>query len=59
MVVLAGLVVFSMIALYIHYPAPQDVFTEIMNVRAHAFVAVNTGHSDEAIRQIQHWDSKP
>jgi uncharacterized membrane protein YraQ (UPF0718 family) len=55
-VVLAGLVVFSMIALYIYYPAPQDAFTEITNVRAHAFVAVNTGRSDEAIRQIQHWD---
>jgi uncharacterized membrane protein YraQ (UPF0718 family) len=54
--VLGGLIVFSVAALYIYYPAPDDVFREIVHVRADAIVAVRTGHTDEAVRQIQHWD---
>ncbi|QJW97048.1 permease [Frigoriglobus tundricola] len=53
---LAGLVAFSVAALYIYYPAPRDAFTEIAAVHAEAFVAVNTGKSEEAVRQIRRFD---
>jgi hypothetical protein len=56
LVALLGLVVFSVVALYIYYPAPKEAFDEIVRVRADALVAVNSGHKEEAIRQIQHWD---
>ena len=56
LVVLLGLVVFSVVALYIYYPAPKEAFDEIVRVRADAEVAVRTGHQEEAIRQIQQWD---
>lgn len=56
LVALAGLVVFSVMALYIYYPAPQQAFAEILQVRAEALVAVRAGHKEEAIRQIEHWD---
>jgi uncharacterized membrane protein YraQ (UPF0718 family) len=55
-IALLGLVVFSVVALYIYYPAPNEAFAEIVRVRADAMVAVNTGHQEEAIRQIQQWD---
>ena len=53
---LLGLVVFSLVALYIYYPDPKDAFDEMVRVRADASVAVLSGHKEEAIRQIQHWD---
>jgi hypothetical protein len=53
---LLGLVVFSVVALYLYYPAPKEAFAEIVRVRADAEVAVSTGHKEEAIRQIQQWD---
>jgi uncharacterized protein len=53
---LLGLVGFSVAALYVYYPAPAEAFSEIFRVRAEALVAVNTGHREEAIRQIQQWD---
>jgi uncharacterized membrane protein YraQ (UPF0718 family) len=53
---LAGLVAFSVVALYVYYPAPDEAFEEILRVRADALVAVMTGHREEAIRQIQQWD---
>jgi uncharacterized protein len=53
---LLGLVVFSVVALYIYYPAPKEAFEEISRVRADASAAVSSGHKEEAIRQIQHWD---
>ncbi len=56
LVVLLGLVVFSVVALYIYYPAPKEAFDEIVRVRADAVTAVRSGHKEEAIRQIQHWD---
>jgi uncharacterized membrane protein YraQ (UPF0718 family) len=56
LIALVGLVVFSVVALYIYYPAPSEAFAEIVRVRADAVVAVNTGHKEEAIRQIQYWD---
>jgi uncharacterized protein len=56
LVVLLGLVVFSIAALYVYYPAPPDAFAEIVRVRADAEVAVRTGHREEAVRQVQYWD---
>jgi uncharacterized membrane protein YraQ (UPF0718 family) len=53
---LLGLVVFSVVALYIYYPAPKEALEEIVRVRADASVAVRSGHKEEAIRQIQQWD---
>jgi len=53
---LAGLVVFSVAALYIYYPNPKDTFEEMRQVHADAWVAVNTGKKEEAIRQIHHLD---
>jgi hypothetical protein len=56
LVVLAGLIAFSVIALYIYYPAPQEAFDEIVRIRAEAVTAVRSGQQEEAIRQIQYWD---
>jgi uncharacterized membrane protein YraQ (UPF0718 family) len=56
LIALGGLVVFSVVALYIYYPAPKETFDEIRHVRANAWVAVNTGNKEEAIRQVQQWD---
>jgi uncharacterized membrane protein YraQ (UPF0718 family) len=53
---LAGLVAFSVVALYIYYPASKDTFDEILHVRAEAWSAVHSGNKEEAIRRIQHWD---
>jgi uncharacterized membrane protein YraQ (UPF0718 family) len=53
---LLGLVAFSVVALYIYYPAPPEAFDEIVRVRTEAITAVRTGNSEEAIRQLQHWD---
>ena len=53
---LAGLVVFSVVALYIYYPAPKDTFDEMFQVHADAWVAVRTGKKEEAVRQIHHLD---
>jgi uncharacterized protein len=53
---LVGLVIFSVVALYIYYPAPKEAFEEIVRVRADASAAVFSGHKEEAIRQIQQWD---
>ncbi|MBM4068071.1 MAG: hypothetical protein FJ271_03885 [Planctomycetes bacterium] len=55
-VALLGLVVFSVVALYIYYPDQKQAFEEIVRVRADAITAVRTGHQEQAIRQIQHWD---
>jgi uncharacterized membrane protein YraQ (UPF0718 family) len=56
LIALLGLVIFSVVALYIYYPAPKEAFKEIVQVRADALAAVLSGHKEEAIRQIQHWD---
>jgi uncharacterized protein len=53
---LLGLVIFSVVALYIYYPAPKEAFQEIVRVRAEASTAVLSGHKEEAVRQIQQWD---
>jgi len=56
LVALLGLIAFSVVALYLYYPAPKEAFDEIVRVRTEALTAVRTGHKEEAIRQIQHWD---
>jgi hypothetical protein len=55
-VALLGLVAFSVVALYIYYPAPDRAFDEIASVRTEAVVAVRTGRKEEAVRRIQQWD---
>ena len=55
-VALSGLVVFSVVALYVYYPAPENAFTEIVQVRTEAISAVRLGHKEEAIRHIERWD---
>lgn len=55
-VALLGLVVFSVVALYIYYPDQRQAFEEITRVRAEAVTTVHSGRKEEAIRQIQHWD---
>jgi uncharacterized membrane protein YraQ (UPF0718 family) len=56
LVALLGLILFSIVALYIYYPATEEAFEEIVQVRAEAIAAVRLGNKEEAIRQIQHWD---
>ncbi len=53
---LLGLVLFSVVALYVYYPPPKETFEEIAHVRGDAWDAVITGRRDEAIRLVQHWD---
>ena len=55
-VALLGLVVFSLVALYIYYPDTKQAFSEIIRVRTDVSVAVRTEKKDEAIRRIQQWD---
>jgi len=55
-VALLGLVAFSVVALFIYYPAPDQAFAEIVQVRTEAIVAVRTGKTEEAVRRIQQWD---
>ena len=40
-IALLGLIVFSVVALYIYYPAPKEAFDEIVMVRAEAVTAVH------------------
>jgi uncharacterized protein len=53
---LAGLIAFSVIALYVYYPGPNEVFEEIAHVRGDLRDAVVTGRKDEAIRLVQQYD---
>lgn len=55
-VALAGLVLFSLVGLFIYYPNAKDAFVEIIRTRAEAMVAVNSGKKEEAIRQIRALD---
>jgi hypothetical protein len=56
LVALAGLVVFSLVSLYIYYPPAEEAFNEISRVRADALTAVRTGKTQDAIRQLEAWD---
>jgi uncharacterized protein len=56
LVALLGLVAFSVVALYLYYPAPKEAFAEITKVRVEAMYAVQAGHKDDAIRHLQQWD---
>lgn len=53
---LAGLVVFSVVALYIYYPDADQALGEILRARTDALSAVRSGQKEEAIRQIEQWD---
>lgn len=53
---LLGLVVFSIVGLYIYYPDPHQVFKEMVRVKADALIAVHGGKKQEAIRQLENWD---
>jgi hypothetical protein len=41
---------------YLYDPAPQAAFADIARVRADALLAVNAGHKDEAVRDLERWD---
>jgi uncharacterized membrane protein YraQ (UPF0718 family) len=56
LVALLGLVAFSVRALYLYYPAPDDAFAEIFRVRSEAMYSINVGHKADAIRYLQQWD---
>ncbi len=53
---LVGLVVFSVAGAYLYYPDREQCVTQMEAVRADAFVAVNSGRADEAIRHLELWD---
>lgn len=53
---LVGLVVFSVVGAFLYYPARDQCVTQMVATYAETAVAVRTGHSDEAIRQIELWD---
>lgn len=53
---LAGLVVFSVVALFIYYPAPREAFADIVTARVEALTAARSGNKEEAIRQLERWD---
>lgn len=55
-VALLVLVVFSIAALYVFYPPPEQAFAEIIQVRTEALIAVRTEKAEEAIRQLERWD---
>jgi hypothetical protein len=55
-IALLGLVVFSVVALYVYYPPPDKAFDEIVQVRTGAIVAIRVGNKEEAVRQIHRWD---
>lgn len=54
--ILLGLIALSVVALFIYYPAPQDVFEEMTRVRADTWVAVRSQRGEEAVRLIERWD---
>jgi len=53
---LVGLVVFSVVGLYVYYPNAKEAFAEIVRTRTEAMSAVRSGNKEEAIRQIRHLD---
>ncbi len=55
-ITLIGLVIFSVIALYIYYPSPREASEMLVAVKTSALSAVISGKKEEAIRQIQQWD---
>ncbi len=55
-VALIGLVAFSIVALFIYYPPPEQVIAEMGRVRAEVFSAVKSRNKEEGIRQLELWD---
>jgi uncharacterized protein len=53
---LLGLVAFSVVGAFIYYPDRQQCLDDMASVHAEAFVAINTGSAEEAIRQLERWE---
>lgn len=51
-----GLLVFSTIALFIHYPDRRLAFEDIARIRTEGLVAVRTGNWLEAVKRLEEWD---
>jgi uncharacterized protein len=56
-VALLGLVIFSVLGAYIYYPDRQTCLDQMFSIYAEANVAVRTDHPEEAIRQLEQWDT--
>ena len=50
---MAGL---SVVGAYVYYPDREQCIDDMQAVYAETFAAVNSGHADEAIRHLEHWD---
>ena len=53
---LLGAVALSIVACYIVYPDPHEVFEDMRIVRADALSAVSSGNEKQAERQLEIWD---
>jgi uncharacterized membrane protein YraQ (UPF0718 family) len=51
-----GLVFFSIVGVYVYYPAPQLALIEISDARTTGEINVRTWNREEALRQIERWD---
>jgi putative effector of murein hydrolase LrgA (UPF0299 family) len=56
LVVLAGLIAFSVIGAYMYYPDRERCLEEMAAVKADAFSASAGRRTEEAIRYLEHWD---
>jgi uncharacterized membrane protein YraQ (UPF0718 family) len=55
-IVLMGLVAFSVIGVYIYYPPAEQTLSDLNRVRTDAIVAIRVGKSQEAIRELELMD---
>jgi len=55
-IVLIGLIAFSVVGAYVYYPERDQCMDQMFAVYAEAAVAVNTGKAEEAIRHLEQWD---
>jgi uncharacterized protein len=53
---LIGLVVFSVVGAFVYYPDREYCKEQMFAIYAESYVAVRTGKSDEAVRQMEVWD---
>jgi len=51
-----GLAFFSIVGLYVYYPAPHLALIEISDARTTGEINVRTWNREEALRQIERWD---
>lgn len=56
-IALVGLVVLSGLGCFVYYPPPHDTLEDMSMAKANYLVAVQTGDSDEAIREIERYDN--